>query len=411
MEVEPTPLARVYQEHRKQLRKRLVRKGVHAPDVDDVIQQLFSELHRDLAQQPDKPRDLVAWVYGAAHNKAVDYIRHQRRREEMLAPGDLDDLIADVASPALDATQQLLDEERRRFLRQALQRMIPERRVVLEHRIYHELTVAQSAFVLDLPEPTVCARLTAGFHDLEAAYARFRAENERREGALVLPLTLAALLGFGWSSNAEAAAGGRPAPREADSGIARKRLRRLACASLANLLASEQIASANPSSRWRDAFARMSSFVSGAVFGGAVVAAAALWLFLRYTSPIDLPLHRRADEARWILSILDPSEAPSIRVPHDVSLTAPEPPPTTSHGATGLSRVSPLSQSSVPTPSQPTRRAKGPLSERDVVRIAQSAIRDGNIDVARSILEQYAKEFPNGDLKGMRDALLAGLPR
>lgn len=401
MEVQPTPttLARIYRDHCKKLRKKLVREGVRFPDVDDVIHQTFSELHRDLAADADKPRDLVAWVYAAAHHKAVDYVRYHHLRAEMHAPGDLDELLGDIASPALDAAEQLLNEERRRFLREALQHMSPERRIVLEHRIYDELTVAQIAVKLGLPESTVRARFDAAWRDLEDAYSRWRAENERREGALVLPVTLAALLGFSWLSDAGVAAGGPQAFREAGSGVPATWMGSPAFASPGNTLAPEWGASSNPSAQWRGVLTRVLVFLSGVVVGAAV-----LWFLIYKIGFIDPSGRRRADETRGILSMVDPSKARSIDVPRDTSSMAPAPPVMTSNG------VMQLPPSSVLTPSQPTRRAERPMSEQDLISTAQSAIRDGKADLARSMLARHAKEFPDGSLKDTRDSLLAVLP-
>jgi len=390
MEPQLEPLAAIYRAHRTPLRKKLVRHGVRYVDVDDVLHDLFSSLHRGLATGKARPQNLVRWVYAAAYNQAVDYIKRDRSQLERYTPLDTDALPPhDTALPP-DAPDQLAVEERRRFLYDAIHRMPPEQRAVFEHRVLYGLTSEQTAEVLDLAETTVLARYKASLEFLETEYARWCARKSRN-GALMVPLGLATLvkheserLGAGTD---EASDGGWPrfvaqagAPREANYAVV--------------------------PAPWRRKGSLVAIFI-----GGGIVGAAALWLFLYLTGSLVSPLELRTDETSWILRIKEPSASPA----HQETLSRDN-----LHGAAAEQPTSPESSHrsgdraaspNATTPSADGREASLPMTEQELLIAAQLAVGKGRFKRARSLLARHAREFPNGTLKGTRDSLLASLPQ
>jgi len=66
--------------------------GVAADDLDDVIQAIFLEIHRDF-RRPDPPdfrdRSFGAWLGQKVKWRVLEYHRHRHRRERATDPADL----------------------------------------------------------------------------------------------------------------------------------------------------------------------------------------------------------------------------------------------------------------------------------------------------------------------------------
>ena len=68
-------------------------------------------------------------------------------------------LEATVADPANDPEVALQDKDRGELLRQALVRLSPEHREVIDLVYYHEKSVDEAAHILDVPPATVKTRM------------------------------------------------------------------------------------------------------------------------------------------------------------------------------------------------------------------------------------------------------------
>ena len=70
-----------------------LRRGVAPDDIDDVIQGIFLEIHRDF-KKPDPPdfreRSFGAWLGHKVRWRVGEYHRHRHRREFATDPGELD---------------------------------------------------------------------------------------------------------------------------------------------------------------------------------------------------------------------------------------------------------------------------------------------------------------------------------
>lgn len=119
--------------------------------ADDVVQ---SALERALVhwRQFDPQRDLVLWLLEIAHNAWLDSIRRDRH--------------LDVVAP--ERMTEALDRERRHEpdiglqldLAQAVARLVPDQRAALMLVIVEQLSYAEAAEVLQVPEGTVMSRVS-----------------------------------------------------------------------------------------------------------------------------------------------------------------------------------------------------------------------------------------------------------
>ena len=122
-----------------------------SPAADDLVQ---SALERALVhwRQFDPQRDLVLWLLAIAHNAWLDAIRRDRH--------------LDVVAP--ERVADALDRERRHEpdlglqldLAQALSRLVADQRSALMLVVVEQLTYAEAAEVLQVPEGTVMSRVS-----------------------------------------------------------------------------------------------------------------------------------------------------------------------------------------------------------------------------------------------------------
>jgi RNA polymerase sigma-70 factor (ECF subfamily) len=93
------------------------------------------------------------WLLSIARHKALS----ARRRR---ADTELDENIeATVADPSDGPEAMLQEKDREELLRQALLRLSPEHRQVIDLVYYHEKSVDEVAHILDIPPATVKTRM------------------------------------------------------------------------------------------------------------------------------------------------------------------------------------------------------------------------------------------------------------
>ncbi|ETK30467.1 RNA polymerase sigma factor [Microbispora sp. ATCC PTA-5024] len=145
-----------YATHAPALRSYL-RRLVPTQDVDDVLQVVFTEVWR-FRHRFDPSRSLSAWLFGIAHNRAVD---HLRARTPTTVP------LEAVADPAgrdgREDGDAFADRDR---VRRALDALPDVQRQAIELAYYGDLTQREIADRLRVPLGTVKARTARGLHRL-----------------------------------------------------------------------------------------------------------------------------------------------------------------------------------------------------------------------------------------------------
>lgn len=108
---------------------------------------------------------LIAWLLGIVHHTAMKTLRGDTHY--------LDDLAEETVSgdqPSPEEQAQVKDE--RRWVRQGMQSLSPEHRAVLELVFYQELSINETAQVLNVPPGTVKSRLSYARHHLRGVLTR-----------------------------------------------------------------------------------------------------------------------------------------------------------------------------------------------------------------------------------------------
>ena len=128
-------------------------------DAEDVVQEAFLRAHDRLRGFRGQSR-FGSWLYRIAYNRALDYWRSAARRQRRAR-----EAAADPAGPPRvdDAGgQRLLDAERDRAVRAALDRVPQPYRTALHSYYWLELPVAEIAELLGVARGTVKSYLHRG---------------------------------------------------------------------------------------------------------------------------------------------------------------------------------------------------------------------------------------------------------
>lgn len=90
-------------EFRDRLRAFVARRVPNPPDVDDIVQWAFLQMHRSLGEIRNGER-IHAWLYSTARRAIADYYRSRSRRREVLS-GDVLDLDSLELGPDVGAAE------------------------------------------------------------------------------------------------------------------------------------------------------------------------------------------------------------------------------------------------------------------------------------------------------------------
>ncbi len=147
----------------------LLRLGVAEADVDDVAQEVFLGVHRNL-QGFEGRCTLRTWIYAICHRRALDY-----RRRANLRP----DLYADEPpEQSVDAAQEqgVAASQERERLRRVLEQLDDDKRTVFVLFDIEGIPMEEVAEIVGCPLQTAYSRLYAARRKLEAALSRVRVE-------------------------------------------------------------------------------------------------------------------------------------------------------------------------------------------------------------------------------------------
>ncbi|RFC41968.1 MAG: RNA polymerase sigma-70 factor, ECF subfamily [Verrucomicrobia bacterium] len=130
-------------------------------DAEEVAQEVFSGVwNKSRLFDPKRGKPQV-WLSTMARNRAIDRLRSKQRRAQLR-----DDLQMENNPETIRPDQGVVEEVRRTeeslVLRDALLRLKPEQREVIEMTYFKGLSQSQAAEVLGAPLGTVKARIRRG---------------------------------------------------------------------------------------------------------------------------------------------------------------------------------------------------------------------------------------------------------
>jgi len=148
----------------------LQRLGVHDADREDITQEVFVVVHRQIGGFDGRSR-MTTWLYGIAYRVVSTHRRRAWVRRE-LPTADVPETAAAAAGPE----QAVSDAEERQKLGEVLDLMDLEKRAVFVMHELDELSCDEIAAALAIPVGTVHSRLHHARDAFRAALKRWHAQ-------------------------------------------------------------------------------------------------------------------------------------------------------------------------------------------------------------------------------------------
>lgn len=147
----------------------LVRIVADRAIAEDLLQEVFLRAWQRAGTYRDARGRVAAWLFGIAHNLAVDELRRQRRRPQPATARERENTDLGWESVATDG-QEVAEEAwvnlRRAQIETALGRLPEAQRRVIELAYFEGYTQTQIAARLDEPLGTVKTRMRLGIQKL-----------------------------------------------------------------------------------------------------------------------------------------------------------------------------------------------------------------------------------------------------
>jgi RNA polymerase sigma-70 factor (ECF subfamily) len=163
------PFAEVFRTYSPFVWRVLLRLGVAEADIDDVAQEVFLGVHRNLPRFEGRC-SLRTWVYGICHRRAVDYRRRASVRPELYSD--------DPPEQGVAASQEqgLVLSQARAQLAAVLDGLDEEKRTVFVLFDIEGVAMDEVAEIVGCPLQTAYSRLYAARRKVEATVVRLRSD-------------------------------------------------------------------------------------------------------------------------------------------------------------------------------------------------------------------------------------------
>ena len=132
--------------------------------AEDILQEVFIRIYRKLRWLRE-PEAFRAWTYQIASREAFRYLNRERRWSEQIR--DETTLAALPASEPTEFSRELIES-----LPQLVGGLSPASRAVVVLFYLHELSLVETAAVLDIPVGTAKSRLAYGLEKLRQTFER-----------------------------------------------------------------------------------------------------------------------------------------------------------------------------------------------------------------------------------------------
>jgi RNA polymerase sigma-70 factor (ECF subfamily) len=137
-------------------------------DAQDAVQEAFAQAWRLAPRYRCSLASVSTWLGMMTRSRALDYLRRRRTRPE--SPLADEGRVPEETEPA-QGTERILHAERRRRVREALSRIPPSQRKVLELRFWEGLTQTEIAAEIGIPLGTVKTRTLLALKKLRKGLA------------------------------------------------------------------------------------------------------------------------------------------------------------------------------------------------------------------------------------------------
>ncbi len=184
---EPASFELLVRRHAPELYQFAMRLTSDSVAAEDVVQETFLKVHT-AGDSFDPERRFKPWLFTIAANKARDHIRRRVRRREVpfdAQIGHEDEAkqryIHLLAGDSTPPDEDLLLDEKRRFVRNVIEQMPDKLAEVLILAYYHRFAYKQIGEVVGVPLGTVKSRLHAAVAWFAEHYKQAVAEQAKHE--------------------------------------------------------------------------------------------------------------------------------------------------------------------------------------------------------------------------------------
>ncbi|MCE8511884.1 sigma-70 family RNA polymerase sigma factor [Ruegeria pomeroyi] len=136
----------------------MMRSGLSAHQAEEIVQDVMLTIWRKAAMFDPHRAQVSAWIYQIARNRQIDIARKERR--------PMPEELKEEPGTEADASQILGLEQEAGRLKQALTKLKPEQREMIEKAYLGELTHQEISAQTGLPLGTIKSRIRLGLERL-----------------------------------------------------------------------------------------------------------------------------------------------------------------------------------------------------------------------------------------------------
>ena len=148
--------------HQKKVYNLCLRMSANPDDALDLSQEAFIKAWRSIGQYQFEA-SFSTWLFRLTSNVCIDFLRRKKRRQETSLTENYDDSDEGEEFSLPDTAplpeEQAITNETKIELAQAMERLGPEHREILQLRVVENLPYEQIAEILDIRVGTVKSRL------------------------------------------------------------------------------------------------------------------------------------------------------------------------------------------------------------------------------------------------------------
>ena len=148
--------------HQKKVYNLCLRMSANPDDALDLSQEAFIKAWRSIGQYQFEA-SFSTWLFRLTSNVCIDFLRRKKRRQETSLTESYDDSDEGEEFSLPDTAplpeEQAITNETKIALAQAMERLGPEHREILQLRVVENLPYEQIAEILDIRVGTVKSRL------------------------------------------------------------------------------------------------------------------------------------------------------------------------------------------------------------------------------------------------------------
>ena len=166
----------LYERHFSRTRLFFLRKKISADDALELTQEVFFSVYQKL-ESLREPSDFEAWLFRISLNAFRNHLEKNKaaKRQAMLVEIESEraekSLLETIAADVLTPLETVLESERERFFRLAMNALPEQMRRVFYLKIVREMTNAEIALALGISQNTVKAHIFAARQKLREQLA------------------------------------------------------------------------------------------------------------------------------------------------------------------------------------------------------------------------------------------------